>query len=81
MLREATIMMVACLDNSRFFERFPMSEFHGSFSSVGVKKKPRATTVVILANDIRGVMFITTISSLYLTEVDTCAGQKAPDRV
>ncbi|KAI1005011.1 hypothetical protein K3495_g3206 [Podosphaera aphanis] len=25
-------------------------------------------------------MFITTISSLYLTEVDTCVGQKAPDR-
>ena len=75
------MMMVAYLDNSRFFERFPLSEFHGWYSSVGVKKKPPATTVVILANDIRGMMFITTISSLYLTEVDTCVGQKAPDRV
>ena len=75
------MMMVACLDNSRFFERFPLSELHGWYSSVGVKKKPPATTVVILANDIRGMMFITTISSLYLTDVDTCVGHKAPDRV
>ncbi|KAI1002037.1 putative alpha,alpha-trehalose-phosphate synthase subunit [Podosphaera aphanis] len=50
------------------------------YGSVGLKKKPPATTVVILANDIRGMMFITTISSLYLTEVDTCVGRKAPDR-
>jgi hypothetical protein len=75
------MMMVACLDNPRFFERFSLGEFHGWYSSTGVKKKPPFTAVVILANDIRGMMFITTISSLYLTEVDTCVGLKAPNRV
>ena len=72
-------MGVACLDNSRFFETFPLGEYHGR-NSKGVKKKPPATTVVILANDIRGMMVITTISSLYLTEVDTCVGHKAPNQ-
>ncbi|KAI1000279.1 hypothetical protein K3495_g7918 [Podosphaera aphanis] len=74
------MMMVTCLDNQRSFERFPLSEFHGWYSSVGVKKKPPATAVVNLANDIRGMIFITTISSLYLTEVDTYVGHRAPNQ-